>query len=94
MEENNEVKGTNGGQNGLAIAGFVVSLCSLLINFAGLVGLVGTVLSGVGLAKVKTTGKGKGMAIAGLIIGIISILWGIYSIYNAANILSQLSNMY
>lgn len=94
MEENNEAKGTNGGQNGLAIAGFVVSLCSLLINFAGLVGLVGTVLSGVGLAKVKTTGKGKGMAIAGLIIGIISILWGIYSIYNAANILSQLSNMY
>lgn len=95
MEENNEVNNnTTGGQNGLAIAGFVVSLCSLLINFAGLVGLVGTILSGVGLAKVKTTGKGKGMAIAGLIIGIISIIWGVYSIYNAANVLSQLSNMY
>ena len=86
MEENNNQK------NPLAIAGFVVSLCSLLINFGGIVGLVGTVLSAVGLSKVKTTGKGKGMAIAGLIIGIISILYGIYSIFNAATIINSLYN--
>lgn len=89
MEENNEVKEAS--SNGLALAGFIVSLCSLIINFGGLVGLVGTVLSGVGLSKVKSTGKGKGFAIAGLIIGIISIIYGIYSIFNAAAILSNLT---
>lgn len=87
MEEENN---TQGSTNGLAISGFVVSLCSLIINFAGIVGLVGTILSAVGLAQVKTKGKGKGMAIAGLIIGIISIVYGIYSIINAANVINSL----
>ena len=90
----NENNATSATSNGLATAGFVVAIVSLFINFAGIVGLVATILSAIGLSKVKTTGKGKGLAIAGIIIGIISILWGIYSIYNAANILSQLSNMY
>ncbi len=86
MEENN----SNQSSNGLAIAGFVVSICSLFINFGGIVGLIGTILSAVGLSKVKSTGKGKGFAIAGLIMGIISIIYGIYSIFNAAAILSTL----
>lgn len=77
--------------NGLAIAGFVVSLVSLFINFAGIVGLVGTILSGVGLEKSKNLeGKGKGLAIAGLIIGIIGVVYGIYSIFKAAAILSSI----
>ncbi len=33
MEENN----SNQSSNGLAIAGFVVSICSLFINFGGIV---------------------------------------------------------
>ena len=86
MEENN----SNQSSNGLAIAGFVVSICSFFINFGGIVGLIGTILSAVGLSKVKSTGKGKGFAIAGLIMGIISIIYGIYSIFNAAAILSTL----
>lgn len=86
MEENN----SNQSSNGLAIAGFVVSICSLFINFGGIVWLIGTILSAVGLSKVKSTGKGKGFAIAGLIMGIISIIYGIYSIFNAAAILSTL----
>ena len=45
MEENNNVPEQK--TNGLAIAGFVVSLCSLIINLGGLVGLTGTILSGV-----------------------------------------------
>lgn len=90
MEENNEpINQGKKGQNTIALAGFIVALCSLFINFAGIVGLVATVLSGVGLAKVKTTGAGKGFAIAGLIIGIISIVWGIYSIMAAAAILGE-----
>lgn len=89
MEEN-EQNNNQGQSNNLALAGFIVALCSLLINFAGIVGLVATILSGVGLSKVKTTGKGKGFAIAGLVIGIISIIYGIYSIYAAASILGNL----
>lgn len=90
MEENNET--TNKGKNSIALAGFIVALCSLFLNFAGIVGLVATVLSGVGLAKVKSTGAGKGFAIAGLIIGIISIVWGIYSIITAAAFLGEISS--
>lgn len=83
MEENKN--------NGLAIAGFVVSLVSLFINFAGIVGLIATILSAVGLAKSKElNGKGKGLAIAGLIIGIIGIVYGIYSIFKAAALLSSI----
>lgn len=96
MEANNELNNnqpsneSNGSNNNLALAGFIVSLCSLFINFAGIVGLVATILSAIGLSKVKSTGKGRGFAIAGLVIGIISIIYGIYSIFTAAQILSEL----
>lgn len=87
MEENNN-NNTQPSTNSLAISGFVVSLVSLFINLAGIVGLIGTIFSAIGLAQSKKKGKGKGLAIAGLIIGIISIVYGIYSIFNAAKILS------
>ena len=67
--------------NGLAVAGFVVSLVSFFINFWGIVGLIGTILSAVGLKNSKELdGKGKGLAITGLVFGIIGIVWGIYTI--------------
>ena len=73
--------------NGLAIAGFVVSLCSLLINFAGLVGAVGAILSSVGLAQLKKKNeKGFGLALTGIIVGAFSVLYGIYSIINLVSI--------
>lgn len=90
MEENENLNNSNKNSNGLAIAGFVVSLCSLLINFGGIVGLVGTILSAIGLAQVKTKGTGKGMAITGLIIGVISIVYGIYSIINLVTTLDSI----
>lgn len=92
MEEKNENLNGNvqKSTNGLAIAGFVVSLVSLFINFWGIVGLVGTILSAVGLSHVKKTNSGKGLAIAGLVIGIISIVYGIYVIIFLANTISTL----
>ena len=87
MEENN----SQNSNNGLATAGFVVSICSLILNFYGIVGLIGAILSGIGLSKVKTIGKGKGLAIAGLIIGIISIIWGIYSIFTLISVINELT---
>ncbi len=65
--------------NGLAIAGFVVSLSSLLINLFGIVGAVGTILSSIGLAKLKKNNeKGFGLALTGIIVGAFSIIYGIY----------------
>ena len=67
--------------NGLAVAGFVTGLSSLLINFVGLVGLVATILSAVGLTKTGPgKDKGRGMAVAGLILGIISVIYGFFQI--------------
>ncbi len=90
MEKNNGINNTQGKTNSLAIAGFVVAMASLFLNFYGIVGLVATVLSAVGLSKVKETGTGKGFAIAGLIVGIISILWGVFVILFLSVILSNL----
>ena len=62
---NNSVNEPN---NGLAIAGFVVSLVSTFLC-CGAFNVVGLVLSIVGLVKAKDyDGNGKGMAIAGIII--------------------------
>ncbi len=66
--------------NGLAIAGFVVSIASLFINFWGLVGVVGLVLSGIGKSQINQDGTGGGkLATAGIVIGILSVLFGLIS---------------
>ena len=67
--------------NVFALVGFIVSLASLLIDFGGIVGLVGLIFSSIALRQLKTDGKkGKGFAITGLVVGIISIIYGIYSL--------------
>ena len=57
--------------NGLAIAGFVTSLacCSP----------VGIVLSAIGISQINKDAnqKGKGLAIAGLVIGIVSLVFSV-----------------
>lgn len=64
-------------QNGLAIAGFVVSLVSTLLC-CGMFNLVGLILSIVGLVKAKDyNGKGKGLAIAGIVICAVVMVLGI-----------------
>jgi len=70
--------------NGLATAGFVLGLIGLLgsfiplINIVGIViGVVGAVLAAVGLAKAKKSGVGKGLAMSGLILGLLALIIGI-----------------
>lgn len=60
-------------QNGLGIAGFTISLISLLVLPLWL-GILGLILSSLGMSN--ETPK-KGLAIAGLIINIVSIVYGI-----------------
>ncbi len=85
----NNVTDNKNGYNTMCVVGFVMSLISLLINFWGIVGIIGTVLSIVGLMNCKKKNeKGKGLAIAGIIIGVISIFYGFYSILVLASIFS------
>lgn len=82
---------SNENKNTMAVTGFVIAIVSLFLNFGGLVGLAATICSGIGLSKTKEfDGNGKGLAIAGLIIGILSIIYGIYSIFNLVDILDNL----
>lgn len=69
------------GSNGLAVAGFVLGLLGLLGSFIPVVNIVaiilaviGLVLAGVGLARSRTVRAGKGLAIAGLALGVLGII--------------------
>jgi hypothetical protein len=64
--------------NGLGVAGFVCGLIGLILCwvpwFGFLLGLVGVVLSGIGIAQGKKKGAPTGLAIAGLVCGILAVL--------------------
>lgn len=69
------------GSNGLAVAGFVLGLLGLLtswipvLNILGIIlGVLGAILAGVGLAKAKKVNAGKGLAIAGLVLGVLAVI--------------------
>ncbi|HVK25077.1 MAG TPA: DUF4190 domain-containing protein [Actinokineospora sp.] len=68
-------------QNGIGTAGFVTGLLGLILFWVPLIGLVlaiiGVSLSGVGMAKAnKGEANNKGLAIAGLVCGVIGLtIW-------------------
>ena len=64
--------------NGLAIAGFVVSIAAMFISFWGCVGGVGLVLSAIAKSQINRDGTGGGkLATAGIVLGIIAVIWGL-----------------
>ena len=72
------------GSNGLATAGFVLGLLGLLgcwipvLNIVAIIlAVLGVVLAGVGLAKSKRAGAGRGLAIAGLVLGVLAVIFAI-----------------
>jgi hypothetical protein len=72
------------GSNGLATAGFILGLLGLLgswipvLNILGIIlGLLGVVLAGVGLAKARKANAGKGLAIAGIVLGALAVIFAI-----------------
>ena len=75
----------NRAANGLAVAALVVGILSILlawipvINIVAIIGgLVAVVLGALALNKIKKSGQGgKGLAIAGLILGALSVVAGI-----------------
>lgn len=69
------------GSNGLAVAGFTLGLLGLLGSFIPVVNIgaiilavIGLVLAGIGLARAKTVRAGKGLAIAGIVLGALAIV--------------------
>ena len=67
--------------SGLSIAGFVVSLVSLLI-LPLILGIIGVIFSAIGVGTTGATKKrGKGLAIAGLVISIFSICYRFLSCF-------------
>lgn len=70
--------------NGMATAGFVCSLIGLLL-FGFVLGILGVIFSASGIKKINQQPdvfKGKGLATAGLVIGIIDIVgWSLYIIF-------------
>ena len=59
----------------MSIAGLALSIVSCFITFWGVVAILGIVFSCIGLSKPLPNGKKNRLAIAGLIIGIISICY-------------------
>ena len=67
--------------NTMCIIGLVISGISLLLNFWGLVGIAGTIISVLGLIGCeKKNENGKPLAIIGIAIGVFSIIYGVIGI--------------
>ena len=62
---------------GIALAGGITSLVSLLIDIFGVVAIVAIVLSSIGLYKVNSNPglRGKGWAICGIVCGICELIF-------------------
>lgn len=67
--------------NTMCIIGLVISAISLLLNFWGIVGIAGTIVSVLGLQSCKQKNEnGKALAIIGIAIGVFSIFYGVIAI--------------
>lgn len=76
-----------GKTNGMQIAGFVVSLVSLFIfGFYGLTGITGLILSAIGRSQAKQVGGKTGLGTAGIVLGIISAICGVYFAFFVASL--------
>lgn len=81
QEYDKQLTTVNNSTNGMAIAGFVLGLISLIINLFWIPSILGIVFSAVGLAQIsKSNQKGKVFAIVGLITSAISIIFAILAL--------------
>jgi Na+/H+ antiporter NhaC len=82
-----------GALNKLSVAALVVGIvsCTFILSFYGIPGLVALIFGLVSRSQIKRTGqRGRGFALAGIILGIVGILIGIATIILAAVLAQQL----
>jgi len=84
--------------NGLGVAGFVTGLLGLVLCWVPWLGIllagVGIVLSGIAIPQGKKKGAGIGLAIAGLVCGIIALIPAIIIMVALFQVASELSTTY
>jgi hypothetical protein len=82
--------------NGLGVAGFVTGLLGLVLCWVPWLGIllagVGIVLSGIGISTGKKKGMSIGLAIAGLVCGIIALIPAVIVLVALFSVASELSN--
>lgn len=67
--------------NSLAIAGFVLSIVSLFLSLWGITAIMGILFSAMGLHRINNSNEqGRALAYAGIVIGILSIIWFIAAV--------------
>jgi len=72
--QSSSVQSPSAGAPGMAVAGFVCALLGLFVPFLGVLGLI---LSAVGWGDANRTGAPKGLAIAGVVLGVIAVVSGL-----------------
>ena len=90
-------QGSYANYNGLSIAGFCVSCAAIFFNrtLFGLAGIAGLILSIIGLRQCNARGdKGRGLAIAGIVIGAVLTLLVILLIVIAIIAMDYVSDFY
>jgi hypothetical protein len=62
--------------NRMAVAGFACSVAGILCCAVGVLSIVGIILSSIGLSQIRQNPRqgGKGLAVAGIIIGILGLI--------------------
>ena len=65
----------------LGILGTVIGLIPLLAFIAIILGLLAVIFGPIGIGRARRVGYGKGMAIAGLILGIVALALAIYGFF-------------
>lgn len=78
VNSGNQPVGQKAPYNKMCLIGLVISVISLFLNFWGIVGIAGVIVSVIGLINCKATNEnGKMLAIIGIAIGAYSILYAL-----------------
>lgn len=94
MDQNQNANVPQEGSKGLSVASMVLGIIGLVLFCVPILnlvlGLLGLILGGASLVK---KAAGKGMAIAGLVCGILATLWGVYYLICYGLVLGTLGSL-
>lgn len=88
---NNETSNNSTKHNALAIVGFIMSVVSLF-RYGLILGPLGLIFSIIGLVQIsKNASKGKGLAITGILIGLIMTILSIVAVISMNSLINNVS---